>query len=136
MRDAYAPLVWQARYSGIEVPDALWRYVEFGNGKPYSENQAEHLIGEPEILTAFDRWVDAFAAHVAAKGKVEPGTYRAYGYKPPSHLIADIKTKWRGLRMALGKPVPGSSPARQQAQGLNRDASIFYKKGEGAKLRD
>jgi hypothetical protein len=30
MRDSYAPLVWQCRYSGIEVPDALWRYVEFG----------------------------------------------------------------------------------------------------------
>jgi len=53
MRDTYAPLVWQARYSGIEVPDALWRFVEFGRGKPYSENQAEHLIGEPDVLTAF-----------------------------------------------------------------------------------
>jgi len=24
-RDAYAPLVWQCRYSGVEVPDTLWR---------------------------------------------------------------------------------------------------------------
>jgi hypothetical protein len=31
-RGAYAPLVWQCRYSGIEVPEALWRYVEFGRG--------------------------------------------------------------------------------------------------------
>ncbi len=136
MRDTYAPLVWQVRYSGIEVPDALWRFVEFGRGKPYSENQAEHLIGEPDVLTEFDEWVAAFVAHVAAKGKVEPGTYRAYGYEPPSHLVADIKTKWHALRMALGIPVAGSSPAKQQAQGINRDASIFYKKGEGAKLRD
>ena len=43
MRDAFAPLVWQCRYSGIEVPDALWRHVTFGRGKKYSENQAEHL---------------------------------------------------------------------------------------------
>jgi hypothetical protein len=135
MRDAYAPLVWQCRYGGIEVPDALWRYVEFGKGKPYSDNQAEHLVAEPAVLTSFDGWVEAFVAHVTAKGKVEPGTYRAYGYQPPFHFVADIKTKWRGLRMALGIPVPGSSPARQQAQGINRDASIFYKKGEGAKLR-
>ncbi len=24
MRDAYAPLVWQWHYSGIEAPDELW----------------------------------------------------------------------------------------------------------------
>jgi len=135
MRDTYAPLVWQCRYSGIEVPDALWRYVQFGEGKPYSENQAEHLIGEPEVLAAFDAWADAFVAHVAKKGKVEPGAYRAYGYEPPRHAVADLKTKWRGVRMALGVPVEGTSPARQQEQGINRDATIFYKKGEGAKRR-
>ena len=32
-RDAYAPLVWQSRYSGIEVPDHLWCYEEFGVGR-------------------------------------------------------------------------------------------------------
>jgi hypothetical protein len=136
MRDTYAPLVWQARYSGIEVPDALWRYIEFGSGKPYSENQAEHLIEHPEVLSAFDEWVEAFTRHVAAKGRVEPGKYRAYGYEPPSHVVADAKTKWRGLRMVLGIPVPGTSPARQQAQGINREESVFYKEGEGSKLRE
>jgi hypothetical protein len=136
MRNTYAPLVWQCRYSGIEVPDALWRYAEFGRGKKYSDNQAEHLAGEPELLRGFDAWSDAFASHVARKGKVPPGRYRAYGYRPPSHLGADLKTKWRGLRMALGRPVPGTSPAIQQDLGLNRDATLFYKKGEGAKLRD
>jgi multimeric flavodoxin WrbA len=135
MRDAYAPLVWQCRFSGIEVPDALWRYREIGKGKPYSANQAEELVEQPEHLAAFDDWVAAFVAHVAAKGKVEPGRYRAYGYRPPSHLLADLKTKWRGVRMALGFPVPGSSPARQQALGLNRDTTVHYKRGEGAKQR-
>lgn len=135
-RNAYAPLVWQCRYSGIEVPDRLWRYVELGRGKKYSDNQAEHMAEEPEILRTFDDWTDAFATHVGEKGKVPPGRYRAYGYKPPSHFWADLKTKWRGLRMALGKPIPGTSPAKQQQLGLNRDATIHYKKGEGAKLRD
>jgi hypothetical protein len=39
MRDAYQQLVWQCRYSGIEVPDTLWRHCEFGRDKKYSENQ-------------------------------------------------------------------------------------------------
>ena len=135
MRHCYAPLVWQCRYSGIEVPDHLWRYVEFGRGKPYSENQAEHLLQQPEVLGAFDRWTDAFAGHVRKKGKVPPGEYRAYGYEPPPHFAADMRTKWRGVRMALGFPVPGTSPAMQQDLELNQDAGIHYKKGEGAKLR-
>ena len=106
MRDTYAPLVWQCRYSGIEVPDWLWRYVEFGRGKKYSENQAEHMADDAEVLREFDAWTDAFTSHVEAKGSVQPGEYRAFGYRPPSHLLADLKTKWRGLRMALGAPAP------------------------------
>ena len=136
MRQTYAPLVWQCRYSGIEVPDRLWRYAESGVGKPYSENQAEHMEGEPEFLDAFDAWTDAFEAHVAKKGKVPPGRYRAYGYEPPSHVWADLETKWRGLRAILGAPIPGTSPAIQQERDLNRDATIHYKKGEGEKLRE
>jgi hypothetical protein len=136
MRDTHAPLVWQCRYSGIEVPDSLWRYVEFGRDKKYSDNQAEHMADEPTLLHAFDEWTDSFSSHVAGKGKVTPGEYRAYGHRAPFHLWADLKTKWRGLRMALGMPIPGTSPAIQQERNLNRDATIFYKKGEGAKLRD
>lgn len=136
MRDAYAPLVWQCRYSGVEVPDALWRYVEFGKGKAYSENQAEQMADGPDLLPAFDAWTETFTDHVAKKGKVKPGEFRAYGYRPPSHFWADVKTKWRGLRMALGMPIPGTSPAIQQERELNRDATIRYKRGEGAKLRE
>ena len=128
MRDAYGPLVWQCRYSGIEVPDELWRFIEFGRGEKYSANQAEHLGAHPGVYDAFDAWTDALTRHVAAKGKVRPGHYRAYGYRPPSHLLADLKTKWRGLRMALGIPVPGTSPAAQQAQGLNRDATLRFRR--------
>jgi hypothetical protein len=135
MRDCYQQLVWQCRYSGIEVPDRLWRFVEFGRGKKYSENQAEHMVEDPDVLGEFDAWTAAFASHVAKKGKVESGKYRAFGYRPPGHLWADLKTKWRGLRMALGFPVPGSSPAIQLAKGLNRDRGIFIRRGEGKKLR-
>ena len=136
MRESYAPLVWQCRYSGIEVPDALWRYVEFGVGVKYSENQAEDMVDQPDVMAAFDAWTDEFRRHVTTKGRVPPGRYRAYGYEPPSHLIADLRTKWRGLRMALGIPVPGSSPAIQLHRGLNRDVGLRYKRGEGKKRRD
>ena len=122
-------------YSGIEVPDALWRYVEFGRGATYSDNQAEHLADQPGVLREFDDWSDAFAVTSLTRARCSRGGTRAYGYRPPSHFIADLKTKWRGLRMALGFPIPGTSPAKQQERGLNRDATIFYKKGEGAKLR-
>jgi hypothetical protein len=71
-RDAYAPLVWQCRYSGVEVPDVLWTHVTFGQGRKYSDNQAEHLAGEAGALAAFDAWTDRFAAHVAAKARSSP----------------------------------------------------------------
>jgi hypothetical protein len=134
-RDTYAPLVWQCRYSGIEVPDALWRYAQFGVDRKYSDNQAEHMVEEPDVMRDFDAWTDAFAGHVEKKGKVMPGTHRAYGYRPPSHFLADLKTKWRGLRMALGKPIPATSPAIQQERGLNRDTGLRYKRGEGGRIR-
>lgn len=135
-RSAYAPLVWQCRYSGIEVPDALWRYIEFGAGKKYSDNQAEDMVQEEQVMQDFDGWVDEFALFVRKKGKVKPGKYRAYGYEAPSHVIADLKAKWRGTRMALGMAPAGSSPQKQQDLGLNRDRSLRYKKSEGKKRRD
>lgn len=135
MRDSYAPLVWQMRYSGIEVPDALWQYVEFGQGKKYSENQAEHMATETPVFNEFDQWVTQFAAFVGQKGKVEPGTHRAYGYQAPGHLKEDLKLKWRELKMGFGYPPADSSPAAQQELGLNRDETLTPKKSEREKLR-
>ena len=123
MRDCYAPLVWQCRYGGVEVPDALWQYVEFGRGQKYSDNQAEHLLGRDDVLASFDRWTDAVAAFVRDKGNVTPGRFRAFGHRPPGHRLADLKLKWRDLRMRMGVPPAGSSPRRQQELGLNRDAT-------------
>ena len=134
-RDAYAPLVWQCRYSGIEVPDRLWRYQDIGQGRSYSESQSEHLAADGAALEAFDDWTRAFAEFVARKGKVEPGEHRAYGYRPPRHLWRDVKLKWRELRMGLGRPRERSSPAAQQELGLNRDRTLRPKEGEGEKLR-
>ena len=134
-RQSYAPLVWQCRYSGIETPDALWAYQEFGRGKKYSDNQAEHMEGEG-VYAAFDAWTDRFRDHVAGKGKVQPGRWRAYGYEPPKHRWADLKLKWREIRMSTGHAPPASSPAVQEELDLNRDATLRPKKSEGEKARE
>jgi hypothetical protein len=129
-RDSHAPLVWQCRYSGIEVPDHLWRYHEFGQGKPYSENQAEQMALETDTFRVFDEWVDQFAAFVRDKGKVPPGQFRAYGYESPGKLWEEVKLKWRDTMMRLGYPPAGSSPARQQELGLNQDVTLRPAKSE------
>jgi hypothetical protein len=113
-RDAYAPIVWQCRYSGIEVPDALWSGVEFGQGKKYSDNQAEDMVREARVFDEFDAWTHRFHEHVSAKGKVPPGRDRAFGYTPPAHRWADMKLKWREIGIALGRGPEGSSPREQQ----------------------
>lgn len=125
-RDSYAPLVWQCRYGGIEVPDELWHYTQFGIGEKYSDNQAEHLPQRPEVIAEFDAWTERFAAHVRAKGKVRPGLYRAFGYQPP-HRWRDVQLGWRDARMRLGLPRKNSSPEKQQAAGLNQDATLHPK---------
>jgi hypothetical protein len=48
-RNAYAPLVLQCRWSGIEVPDSLWTAACTGVGLPYADNQAE--VREPQIMS-------------------------------------------------------------------------------------
>jgi len=135
MRDAYGPFVWQCRYGGIEVPDDLWAYCEFGKGRKYSDNQAEDMIREAKVLAAFDAWVDRFAAFVRDKGKVPPGEYRAYGYKAPGHFLRDVQLLWRDFSMRAGIPPADSSPAEQQEQGLNRDRTWSPKESDGEKLR-
>jgi multimeric flavodoxin WrbA len=134
-RDAYRPLVWQCRYSGVEVPDRLWAHATTGKGKPYSEDQAEHMARDAPFLAAFDAWTDAFADHVLAKGPVPPGRFRAFGHEAPGHRLADLRLKWRELRMRAGVPRPGSSPAAQQAEGLNRDSGLGATAPEGEKRR-
>ena len=70
-RQAYAPLVWQCRYSSIEVADGLWSHGLSGGARAYSDNQAEDMIEEGEFMAGFDAWVERFASFVRAKGKIE-----------------------------------------------------------------
>jgi hypothetical protein len=135
-RDAYAPLVWQSRYSGIEVPDHLWQYCEFGNGRKYSDNQSEDMVRETHVMEQFDRWTDTFAGYVADKGKVSPGRWRAFDYKAPGHFVHDAKLLLRDYRMRVGLAPADSSPAEQDRLGINRDRTLSPEKGEGEKLRD
>ncbi|KRA71696.1 hypothetical protein ASD89_12110 [Caulobacter sp. Root656] len=69
-RLAYQGLVWQCRYSGIEVPDRLWVAGVFGEGKPYADDQADDMMAETDHVAEFDAWIDRFITHVALKGIV------------------------------------------------------------------
>jgi hypothetical protein len=116
MRQTYAPLVWQCRYSGIEVPDALWSYTEFGQGRKYSDNQSEDMP-EQGVWAPFDAWTDAFSTFVSQKGQVPPGKHRAYGHEAPGHRWADLKLKWRELRIATGHPPRAPHRPRRRGSG-------------------
>lgn len=93
------------------------------------------MARDAPFLAEFDSWTAHFAAFVADKGKVPPGKYRAYGHQPPSHRWADLKLFWRDRSLRLGMPPDDSSPKEQQEQGLNQDARLFPKRGEGEQLR-
>ena len=136
MRDAYAPLVWQCRYGGVEVPRNLWKYCTSGKGKKYSDNQAEDIIKEEVFMTTFATWASDFENFVREKGKVPPNKYRAFGFKPPSHIWANVEDGIRYFKMMVGKPPKGSSPQVQEEMDLNKDTTWHTKKGEGEKLRD
>jgi len=75
-RLAYQGLVWQCRYSDIEVPDDLWSCTTFGARKPYADDQPDDMLREKPGMNAFDNWVRDFVAHVTAKGPV-PGSLEA-----------------------------------------------------------
>ncbi|ACA17706.1 hypothetical protein M446_3301 [Methylobacterium sp. 4-46] len=84
-RLAYQGLVWQCRYSGIEVPDALWRHATVGRGRAYADDQADDMAREPDAMACFDAWAAAFIRHVAGKGRV-PGTAEAERSARPTTL--------------------------------------------------
>ncbi len=94
------------------------------------------MVKEKEFMHTFDNWVDHFAAFVRQKGKVKPNKYRAFGYKAPGHMWANIQDGIRYFKMMAGMAPKGSSPRIQDDEGLNNDATWHTKKGEGKKLRD
>ena len=135
-RLAYQTLVWQCRYGGIEVPDHLWKYELFGKNKKYSDAQAEDMVKDEKVMQSFDKWTNDFAAFVQHKGKVMPGKYRAYGYKPPFAPIQELKTGIRSWKLRFGRSPKYSSPWIQKKEGLNKDVTWHPGKGEGKKLRE
>jgi hypothetical protein len=79
-----------------------------GKDEKYSDNQAEDLSRHDKVFAELDAWTDRFAAFVRQKGKVEPGKCRAFGYKPPGHLLQNARLAWRDARMRLGRSRDGS----------------------------
>jgi hypothetical protein len=134
-RDAYAPLVWQCRYGGVEVPDNLWAHATSGKGKKYSDNQAEDMILENEFMKTFQIWVNNFEEFVQSKGKVTPGKWRAYGFKASTNLWKEAKTGIRSWMLRFGITPENSSPEKQKQLGLNKDSTLRPEKSEGEKLR-
>ncbi len=135
-RNAYAPLVWQCRYGGVEVPDNLWAHATSGKGKKYSDNQAEDLVKDNDFMQTFNTWVKDFELFVGKKGKVQPNKHRSFGYKAPGHIRANVQDGIRYFKMMTGNAPEGSSPQIQDDMGLNKDATWHTKKGEGEKLRE
>lgn len=80
--------------------------------------------------------VKEFELFVHAKGKVQPNKYRAYGYKRPKSLLKELKTGIRSWKLRFGMAPKGSSPWKQRKSGINDDATLHPKKGEGEKLRE
>ncbi len=134
-RNAYAPLVWQCRYGGVEVPDNLWQHCTTGKDKKYSDNQAEDVVREQDFMHTFGKWIQDFETFVRNKGKVKSGKHRAYGYEPPRHILGSIQDGIRYFRMMTGHAPEGSSPDVQNEMDLNKDATWHPKKSEGDKLR-
>ena len=89
-----------------------------------------------KVFPELDAWTARFARFLQAKGKVEPGKYRAFGYKVPGHLFRDARLAWRDILMRFGSPRVRSSPAKQERLELNRDVTKDPKKSEREKLRD
>jgi hypothetical protein len=83
-RLAYMSLVSQCRYSGIEVPDYLWRYATNGKDVPYADNQVEDI--RPSFWAQFDQWTDDFAGFVKAKGKAPTPEYSLLQYDQVEHM--------------------------------------------------
>lgn len=94
------------------------------------------MVRDTPFMTAFDRWTDQLTRFVASKGKVEPGQWLAIGYEAPGHRWAGEKLKWSGLRIGMGHPPAGASPAEQERLGLNDDATLHTTRTEGEKFRE
>jgi hypothetical protein len=109
-RNAYESLVWQCRYSAIEVPDALLSHAEIGVGKLYADTQADSLKNEPvsaqqltdeqpvvsvESLFRVAELVEELAS--ACKGSVKANKYRRFSASNPAECAGNSSTKTAAL---------------------------------------
>lgn len=101
-KDAYKPIIWQCRYSGIEVPEELVKEIIFGDREKYNKNQIPELKNNPAVLEEFDNWLNIFQKYVEEKGKVPPSKYPVPLKKPDSALHPFVRQIQLLVRMVLG----------------------------------
>jgi len=99
---AYEPLIFQLRYSGIEVPDKLVQHLVIGKGQKYNKNQINALKQNLRVLEKFDSWVHDVKTFVEQKGKVKPGKYPVPLRKPDSKMNPFIRQIQLLTRKTLG----------------------------------
>jgi len=105
-RETHEAIVWQCRFSGIEVPDDLWHYQRFGMGRKYSDNQAEDMAHDGVFMQGFDAWGRPLHRVRARQGK---GAARQVSC----------------VRLRAARPLLG----RHEAHGARPDAAL----GQGAR---
>jgi len=101
-KHAYSQIIWQCRYSGIEVPEHLIKGMFFGKGSKYSDNQIKDLKEDKEVLVEFDRWVEKFKDFVQKKGKVPPSKYAVPLRKPDSAMHPFVRQLQLFIRTVFG----------------------------------
>jgi len=99
---AYGPIIWQLRYSGIEVPGHLIKGMEFGEGGKYNNNQIVQLRENRTVLTEFDKWISDVEAFARKKGKVPPSKYPTSLRKPDSEMCPILRQLQLLLRTVFG----------------------------------
>jgi len=98
----YAPIIWQCRYSGIEVPYHLAQEIYFGQYEKYSDNQISHLKENKTVLNQFDAWVHEVKQFLEKKGPVSPSKYSVPLKKPDSAMHPLLRQLQLLIRTTLG----------------------------------
>ncbi|KKR96856.1 MAG: hypothetical protein UU47_C0006G0017 [candidate division TM6 bacterium GW2011_GWE2_41_16] len=99
---AFEPIIFQLRYSGIEAPDELVRYIVTGKGEKYNKDQIPALKHNEKALHAFDVWVENVKNFVEKKGKIKPGKYPVPLKKPDSEMSVFARQVQLLIRKTLG----------------------------------
>ena len=135
---ATAMLRWSgnAVTAGSRCPTSCGRMCEFGRGRKYSDNQAEHMVRRRRCHAAFDEWTDASRVTCAQRQGLAGRVSRL---RPPSAGPFVAESEDQVARPSDGAGIP-AAPERLPRFSRSRSSiamrRIFYKRGEGAKLRD